>query len=94
MTQVDAADKGRAAKLLLAALDSDTAAINAVLEEANAEDGGLQGLIATLAAGILELMTSVVGREGTRKTLGMTALDASLDGYEARPPHAPGRNPE
>lgn len=84
-----AADKGRVAKLLLAVLDDDTATINAVLEEANAADGGLQGLIATLAAGTLELLTGAVGKDGARKTLGMTALDASLDGYETRPPHTP-----
>lgn len=77
---MDPTDKGRAARLLLAAFDDDETAVNAVLDEANSAPGGLQGLIAALAAGVIELLIGVAGEDGARKTLAMTALDASLGG--------------
>lgn len=74
------ADKARAATLLLACLDNDPAATTRVLDDAHRAAGGLQGLIAALAAGTLELLIVNVGEDGARKTLTMTLLDASLNG--------------
>ena len=72
-------DRRRAAELLLACLDDDAGRVNAILDGAHVEDGGLQGLLAQLAAGTLELLIDVAGEDGARKTLAMALLDAQLE---------------
>ena len=73
-------DRRRAAELLLACLDDDADAINRILDGAHVEDGGLQGLLAALASGCLELLLGAAGGEdGARKTLSMVLLDAQVD---------------
>lgn len=76
---MDTIDKSRAARLLLGALDDDEQAVDAVLNEAYSAAGGLQGLLAALAAGVIELLIGTVGEANARKSLSMTLLDASLD---------------
>lgn len=73
-------DKRRAATLLLAVLDDDLEGTTRVLDEAHRAAGGLQGLIAALAAGTLELLLGTAGEDAARKTLELTLLDASLNG--------------
>jgi hypothetical protein len=47
---IRAVDVGRAARISLASLNHDPANINAVIEEAHGEDGGLVRLLVALAA--------------------------------------------
>ena len=76
-----AADRRRAAELLLACLDENGSdRVTAVLDEAHAAPGGLSGLIAALAGGTLELLISSVGEDNTRRTLQLSLLDAQVDG--------------
>ena len=64
-----AADRRRAAQILLACLD-----------ECDAAPGGLAGLVAALASGALELLIAAAGPDGARNTLNMSLLDAQVDG--------------
>ena len=75
-----AADRRRAAQILLACLDGDGAASHAVMDECDAAPGGLAGLVAALASGALELLIAAAGPDGARKTLNMSLLDAQVDG--------------
>ncbi|NMD58971.1 UNVERIFIED_ORG: hypothetical protein FNL38_1011030 [Nocardia globerula] len=79
-TQSPVSDQARAATLLLACLDNDEDATIRILDGANRAPGGLQGLLAALAAAVIELLVGTVGEDGARKTLNMTLLDASLNG--------------
>ncbi|MFV1358641.1 hypothetical protein [Mycolicibacterium fortuitum] len=75
-------DKRRAAHLLLACLDDDGDTVDTILNAANREPGGLQGLLAALASGCIELMMSTAGEDGARKTLNMILLDTSFHAQE------------
>lgn len=72
------ADKHRAAHLLLACLDDDANTVDTILNTANREPGGLQGLLAALASGCIELLLGTAGEDGARKTLNMVLLDTSF----------------
>lgn len=71
-------DQIRAASLLLACLDENKAETVRILDDANRAPGGLQGLLAALAASTIELLIGTVGEDGARKTLNMTLLDVSM----------------
>ncbi len=75
-----AADRRRAARLLLACLDSNGAdEVVAVLDEADRAPGGVPGLIAALASGALELLVTSVGVDNARRSLSLALLDAQAD---------------
>ena len=75
-----AADRRRAARLLLACMDGDGGMTHAVLDEADATPTGLAGLVGALASAALELLIAAAGPDGARKTLEMSLLDAEADG--------------
>jgi hypothetical protein len=75
-----AADRVRAAKLLLACMSDDGIdEANAVLAEAFATDGGAPALIACLCSGVLELLVSACGEQRTIALLSTMLTDAELD---------------
>jgi hypothetical protein len=75
-----AANRRRAARLLLACLDENgSAEVTAVLDEADRAPGGLAGLISALTFGALELLVTSVGENNARRTLELALLDAEVD---------------
>jgi hypothetical protein len=76
--EIPAADQRRLAQILLAAFDGDQDATNKVGDEIETSPGGWHGAFSACAAVYTNLLIRVAGEANTRKTLEMTALDASL----------------
>lgn len=79
MTASEIASTRRAAELLMACLDGDAQTVNTLLDAADTAPGGLPGLLSAMTSALLELLTTTVGEDGTRKTLNMVLLDTSLN---------------
>jgi hypothetical protein len=70
----------RAAPLLLACLSNDGFdEANRVMNEADAEDEGVGGLIAALCVACLDMLVSAVGEQSARANLELHAANAELD---------------
>lgn len=75
---IPAVDQRRLAQILLAAFDGDREATDRAGDEIEASPGGWHNAFSALAAVYINLLIAVAGEDGARRTLQMTALDASL----------------
>ena len=73
-----AADEGRVARLLLAALDDDRAACDKVKAEIEHSQGGWKAVFGALAETHMTLLCANYGESLTRSSLQAAALDTSL----------------
>ncbi|TLF52021.1 hypothetical protein [Nocardia cyriacigeorgica] len=72
-------DQRRAAALMVACFDGNENGMNRVLDEAAAAPGGIQGVMAALAAWLMQCLIVTTGGEAqARRVLEGTLLDASV----------------
>jgi hypothetical protein len=71
-------DQRRIAQFLIAAVHGDQAAADQAESEIASAPGGWRAAFTTLASLYVNMLVTVAGEAGARKTLQLAALDASL----------------